>query len=85
MKVHQPPRLLNLPPQGQVERRLLHHLSALGRPIEPRRLYGPIADDFKLSAARLGEHTRDVLRDVCGYEPARIDALARAGAVSVRE
>ncbi|MFI5022189.1 MAG: CaiB/BaiF CoA transferase family protein [Alphaproteobacteria bacterium] len=34
---------------------------------------------------RLGEHTREVLRDVCGYEPARIDALARAGAIGVRD
>jgi crotonobetainyl-CoA:carnitine CoA-transferase CaiB-like acyl-CoA transferase len=34
---------------------------------------------------RLGEHTREVLRDVCGYEPARIDALARSGAIGVRD
>jgi crotonobetainyl-CoA:carnitine CoA-transferase CaiB-like acyl-CoA transferase len=32
---------------------------------------------------RIGEHTREVLREVCGYELARIDSLARAGAVTV--
>jgi len=32
---------------------------------------------------RLGEHTRAVLRDVCGYEPDRIAALARTGAVTL--
>lgn len=30
---------------------------------------------------RVGEHTREVLRDVCGYDPTTIDTLARAGAV----
>lgn len=30
---------------------------------------------------RLGEHTREVLREI-GYEPARIDALVRSGAVT---
>lgn len=30
--------------------------------------------------ARLGEHTREVLRDVCGYPPARIESLIQAGA-----
>jgi len=33
-----------------VEQRLLHHLNALARPIEPRRMYGPVADDFNLTA-----------------------------------
>lgn len=32
---------------------------------------------------RVGEHTREVLRNVCGYEPARIDSLVRAGAIGV--
>jgi len=32
---------------------------------------------------RLREHTRAVLRDVCGYEPHRIAALARTGAVTL--
>lgn len=32
---------------------------------------------------RVGEHTAEVLRDVCGYDRARIDALARAGAVTL--
>jgi crotonobetainyl-CoA:carnitine CoA-transferase CaiB-like acyl-CoA transferase len=32
---------------------------------------------------RLGEHTRAVLRDVCGYEPGRIAALTRRGAVTL--
>jgi CoA:oxalate CoA-transferase len=34
---------------------------------------------------RLGEHTGEVLREVCGYESARIDALARAGAIGLRD
>jgi hypothetical protein len=42
--------LLNLPSQSAVEQRLLHHLNARSRPIEPRHLYGPLADDFKLTA-----------------------------------
>lgn len=32
---------------------------------------------------RLGEHTRALLRDVCGYEDARIDALVAEGVVGV--
>jgi CoA:oxalate CoA-transferase len=32
---------------------------------------------------RLGAHTVEVLRDVCGYEPARIEALAHAGAIGL--
>jgi crotonobetainyl-CoA:carnitine CoA-transferase CaiB-like acyl-CoA transferase len=32
---------------------------------------------------RIGEHTRQVLRDVLGYAPATIDDLARAGVVGV--
>jgi crotonobetainyl-CoA:carnitine CoA-transferase CaiB-like acyl-CoA transferase len=33
---------------------------------------------------RVGEHTAEVLRDVCGYDPDKINALARAGAVTLR-
>jgi hypothetical protein len=50
MKVRQPTRSVNLPSQSAVERRLLHHLNARSRPVEPRHLYGPIADDFNLTA-----------------------------------
>jgi CoA:oxalate CoA-transferase len=32
---------------------------------------------------RVGEHTEEVLRDVCGYDRAKIDSLARAGAVAL--
>ncbi len=31
--------------------------------------------------AHLGEHTREILRDVCGYAPAKIDSLVQIGAV----
>jgi crotonobetainyl-CoA:carnitine CoA-transferase CaiB-like acyl-CoA transferase len=31
---------------------------------------------------RIGEHTREVLSDVLGYTPARLDALRRAGAIA---
>jgi crotonobetainyl-CoA:carnitine CoA-transferase CaiB-like acyl-CoA transferase len=34
---------------------------------------------------RLGEHTRIVLEEVCGYEPGTIDDLARCGAVVTRD
>ena len=34
---------------------------------------------------RVGQHTGEVLRDVCGYDAARIEALARAGAVALAE
>jgi crotonobetainyl-CoA:carnitine CoA-transferase CaiB-like acyl-CoA transferase len=30
---------------------------------------------------RVGEHTREVLRDVLGYDPVRIETLEREGAV----
>jgi crotonobetainyl-CoA:carnitine CoA-transferase CaiB-like acyl-CoA transferase len=33
---------------------------------------------------RAGEHTREILRDVCGYDAARIESLARAGAIGLR-
>ena len=42
-----------------------------GRPSVPR---GP-------APYRVGEHTRRVLRDVLGYDPARIAELEGAGAV----
>jgi crotonobetainyl-CoA:carnitine CoA-transferase CaiB-like acyl-CoA transferase len=32
---------------------------------------------------RIGEHTRQVLRDVLGYAPARIDDLAAAGVIGI--
>ena len=46
----------------------------------------PIKVDGEISLAvhppaRLGEHTADVLRDVAGYDVARIDALRRSGAI----
>jgi hypothetical protein len=44
MKVRQPPRSLNLPPQDKVERGFCITYIR-GRPIEPRHFYGPIADD----------------------------------------
>ena len=50
LRVRQPPRSLNLPPQSEVERRILYHVNALSRPVEPRHLYGLIADDFNLTA-----------------------------------
>lgn len=31
-----------------------------------------------------GEHTRDVLREMCGYDAARIESLDRAGAIGAR-
>ena len=34
---------------------------------------------------RVGEHTEEVLRDVCGYDRAKIDSLANAGAVALVE
>ena len=34
-------------------------------------------------AARLGEHTHGVLRDLCGYDPDRIAALRAPGALAV--
>jgi crotonobetainyl-CoA:carnitine CoA-transferase CaiB-like acyl-CoA transferase len=40
---------------------------------------GPVAG----APYRIGEHTRQVLRDVLGYAPAAIDDLARAGVVGV--
>jgi crotonobetainyl-CoA:carnitine CoA-transferase CaiB-like acyl-CoA transferase len=45
-----------------------YHLD--GRPVHPRT--GP--------AYRPGEHTRAVLREVLGYDDARIDALVGSGA-----
>ena len=35
-------------------------------------------------APRLGQHTMEILRDVLGYPPQRIDALRRAGAVTTK-
>ncbi len=49
MRVRQPPRSLNLPPQSEVQDELLRQLKARSRPIEPRHLYEPIADHFNLS------------------------------------
>jgi hypothetical protein len=40
---------VSLPPQEDVERRLLHFLYRHGRSIKPKDLYGPLADDFKLT------------------------------------
>jgi CoA:oxalate CoA-transferase len=34
---------------------------------------------------RIGEHTEEVLRDVCGYDRAKIESLARDGAVALLE
>jgi crotonobetainyl-CoA:carnitine CoA-transferase CaiB-like acyl-CoA transferase len=34
---------------------------------------------------RVGEHTREVLRDVCGYPAEKIESLARAGAIALLE
>jgi crotonobetainyl-CoA:carnitine CoA-transferase CaiB-like acyl-CoA transferase len=34
---------------------------------------------------RVGEHTEEVLREVCGYDQAKIHSLARAGAVALME
>ncbi len=49
-----------------------------------------LGNAFKYGAAkplgyppRIGEHTDEVLREVCGYDAARIAALARAGAVTL--
>jgi crotonobetainyl-CoA:carnitine CoA-transferase CaiB-like acyl-CoA transferase len=51
-----------------------------------------LGNAFKYDAAtplgyppRTGQHTREVLRDLCGYDDDRIDALARLGAIGVRE
>src|SRR5690349_19255049 len=40
---------IKLPPQSEVENRLLHFLYRFGRPVEPKELYGPLADDFGLT------------------------------------
>jgi crotonobetainyl-CoA:carnitine CoA-transferase CaiB-like acyl-CoA transferase len=34
---------------------------------------------------RTGQHTREVLRDVCGYDADRIESLARVGAIALHE
>ena len=49
MRVRQPPRSLNLPPQSEVQDELLRQLNARSRPVAPRDLYEPIADHFNLS------------------------------------
>jgi len=51
-------------------------LGAVRQAASPLRL----GDDppFRRAPFR-GEHTREVLVEVCGYEPERIDALAAAG------
>ena len=49
MKVRQPPRSLNLPPQSEVQDELLRQLNARSRPAAPKDLYEPIADHFNLS------------------------------------
>ncbi|MGE0415223.1 MAG: CaiB/BaiF CoA transferase family protein [Acetobacteraceae bacterium] len=46
----------------------------------PIRLQGtPLADP--VAAPTLGQHSVEILRDVLGYDPARIDSLIAAGAV----
>ena len=40
---------LQLPSQSDVDIRLLIHLGQYRQPTEPRKLYGPLADDFKLT------------------------------------
>lgn len=72
------PRSLNLPPQDAVERRLLHHLNARSRPIEPRHLYGPIADDFKLTVEQRSATPRKAI-------PIGTGSLSRPGGGSLRK
>ncbi|MEA2732387.1 MAG: hypothetical protein QOF70_6862, partial [Acetobacteraceae bacterium] len=44
------------------------------------RLSGtPLADP--VAAPTLGQHSREVLRDLLGYSPAEIDALAQRGVI----
>jgi restriction endonuclease Mrr len=56
------PRLgasVKLPSQSDVEDRLLHFLYRYGRPIEPKDLYGPLADDFQLTQEQRLARRRD--------------------------
>jgi formyl-CoA transferase len=45
----------------------------------PLRLSGPDAPLRR--GPYLGEHTEEVLRDICGYDAARIDDLVASGVV----
>ena len=56
------PRLgasVKLPSQSDVEDRLLHFLYRYGRPIEPKDLYGPLADDFQSTQEQRLARRRD--------------------------
>jgi Mrr restriction endonuclease-like protein len=50
---------VKLPPQSDVERHLLHFLYLCRRPIEPKDVYGPLADEFGLSQEQRIARRRD--------------------------
>jgi restriction endonuclease Mrr len=43
------PESLKLPPQGEIEDRLWHHLNARSGPVESKVLYDLLAEDFHLT------------------------------------
>jgi crotonobetainyl-CoA:carnitine CoA-transferase CaiB-like acyl-CoA transferase len=53
-------------------------LGTVRQPATPLRIEGEPAPARR--APRRGEHTDDVLRELCGYDDARIGALRAAGA-----
>ena len=49
----------------------------------PVRFAGRFEDTAIAPAPLLGQHTREILTDLLGYEPARIEVLVREGAIGV--
>ena len=47
------------------------------------RAQAPFEDTPIAPAPLLGQHTREILTDLLGYEPARIEVLVREGAIGV--
>ncbi len=71
------------------ERDLLHHVDdrrgGSRAVVRPPARFSDAENRVRGPAPQLGEHNHEVLGDLLGYDPARIEALAAAGVLSRRE